>query len=238
MIKGVIFDVGGTIIWKNGKRYLKANAWTASNYLRSLGYDFNHKEFSTRLESLQKDSPKTGQDLEQLNTTKEHITLLCKDFNIPLSEELLNEITKAFFIPEVAGAVALPEITQVIQSLKDKVSLAILSNTRSHILIVEILKKLGLDGFDIIATSAKAGYRKPSPNFFRAVSDNWHYKPEEIVMIGDLPHKDVVGAKAMGMKSIWINIDSDYDDDYGADAIATSPKDILTILESWGLDLH
>ncbi len=237
MIRGVIFDVGGTIIWRNGKRYLKANAWTASNYLRSLGYSFNYKEFSDRLESLQKDSPKAGKDLEQLNTTKEHITLLCKDFNIPLNKELLNEITKAFFIPEVAGSVALPEVQEVIKSLEDKVDLAILSNTRSHILIVEILKKLGLNGFDIIATSAKAGYRKPSPNFFRAVVDNWDYKPEEIVMIGDLPHKDVVGAKAMGLKSIWINIDSDHDDDFGADAVAKEPKDILKILESWGLDL-
>jgi len=237
MIKGVIFDVGGTIIWKNGKRYLKANAWTAANYLRSLGYDFDYKEFSNRLETLQKDSPKAGQNLEQLNTTKEHITLLCKEFNIPLNDKLLADITKAFFIPEVAGAVALPQVTEVIQSLKDKVSLAILSNTRSHILIVEILKKLGLDGFDIIATSAKAGYRKPSPNFFKVVSDHWNYKPEEIVMIGDLPHKDVVGAKAMGMKSIWINIDSEADDDYGADAIAKNPQEILPILESWGLDL-
>ena len=238
MIKAVIFDVGGTIIWKNGKRYLKANAWTASNYLRSLGHEFNYKEFSDRLESLQKDSPKAGDNLEQLNTTKEHISSLCKEFHIPLNPNLLNDITKAFFMPEIAGAIALPEIKKVLAVLKGKVKLAILSNTRSHILIVEILKQLGLDGFDIIATSARAGYRKPSPHFFRAVIDNWDFKPQEIVMIGDLPHKDVVGAKALGLKSIWINIDSDAKDDFAADAIATSPKDILTILESWGLNLN
>lgn len=238
MIKGVIFDVGGTLIWRNGKRYLKANAWTASNYLRSLGYKFNYKEFSDRLESLQKDSPKAGKNLRQINTTKEHISLLCKEYDIPLDDKLLNDITKAFVMPEVAGAVALPDIKKVVNSLKGKVKLAILSNTRSHILIVEILKQLSLDGFDIIATSAKAGYRKPSPNFFRAVTDNWDFKPQEIVMIGDLPHKDVVGAKEMGLKSIWINIDSDSQDDLGADGVAKKPLEILDILSSWGLDLN
>lgn len=236
MVRGVIFDVGGTIIWRNGKRYIKANAWTAANYLRSQGFKFDYKSFADRLELLQRDSAKSDDDLRQINTTREHIRMLAGDYGINLSKEILDDVENAYISPEVAGAVALPGVKYLLEELKDNVALAVLSNTRSHKLIVEILKKLQLDVFEIVATSPSVGHRKPSPKFFESIVSNWQFSPEEIVMIGDLPHKDVLGAKKLGLKSIWLTIDASSDDDFGADAIAKEPLEVLDILRTWGLE--
>ena len=238
MIRGVIFDVGGTIIWRNGKRYIKANAWTAANYLRSQGFKFDYKSFADRLELLQRESAKADDELRQINTTREHLGMLAGDYGIDLSKEMLDDLESSYISPEVAGAIALPGVRHVLQKLKGKASVAVLSNTRSHNLIVEILKKLKLDMFDIVATSVSVGHRKPSPNIFKSIIDTWGYAPEEIVMIGDLPHKDIVGAKQLGLKSIWLTIDASGDDDYGADAVAQEPLVILDILNKWGLTLN
>jgi len=235
MVRGVIFDVGGTIIWKNGKRYIKANAWTATNYLRSQGFKFDYKSFAERLELLQKDSAKSDHKLRQINTTREHLRMLAGDYGIDLSKELLDDVERSYISPEVAGAIALPGIVHVLEKLKGRVAIAVLSNTRSHALIAEILKKLQLDMFDIVATSPSVGHRKPSPNIFKPIIDIWGFAAKEIVMIGDLPHKDIAGAKQLGLKSIWLTIDSAADDDYGADAVAKEPLEILDILNNWGL---
>lgn len=58
--------------------------------------------------------------------------------------------------------------------------------------------------FDFVLTSAACGYRKPHPLPFQCALRHWNFLPSEVVMIGDLPEVDILGAKEVGMSGIWV----------------------------------
>jgi HAD superfamily hydrolase (TIGR01509 family) len=233
-IQGVIFDVGGTLIYSNDNHFETANAWSAANFLRSQGFALDAANFAKQLVNLRGVSPKGDAELKQINTTLEHLHHVTKKMGLELSSDLLPKLELAFVTPEVYGAVTLPGVQEVVKSLFGTVRLGIISNTRSHILIEETVKHLGLrECFDSLVTSVSAGYRKPSTHIFQAVLDAWNLPPEQIVMIGDSPSKDVAGAKTLGIKTIWLTTNSSETETCRADAVARTPAEILEILEAW-----
>ena len=65
--------------------------------------------------------------------------------------------------------------------------------------------------FDPVLTFDDTGVRKPSPKPFQMALDYLKVKPEEALMIGDWPERDVVGAKQIGIKTIFAR----YGDTFG-----------------------
>ncbi len=74
--------------------------------------------------------------------------------------------------------------------------------------------------FDVVITYDETRERKPSPVPFNMALKELNLKPEECLMIGDWAERDMVGAKAVGMKTVFarygdtfdtLNPDSDYD---------------------------
>ena len=65
--------------------------------------------------------------------------------------------------------------------------------------------------FDPVLTFDDTGVRKPSPKPFKMALDILQAKPDEVLMIGDWPERDVVGAKEIGMKTIFAR----YGDTFG-----------------------
>tara|TARA_Y100001968_G_scaffold331599_1_gene386792 strand:+ start:286 stop:969 length:684 start_codon:yes stop_codon:yes gene_type:complete len=53
--------------------------------------------------------------------------------------------------------------------------------------------------FDSVVTFNDTGYSKPAPEPFQKICFNLNVKPNEVLMIGDWPERDVVGAKKVGM---------------------------------------
>jgi putative hydrolase of the HAD superfamily len=56
--------------------------------------------------------------------------------------------------------------------------------------------------FEPLVVSADIGVRKPRPEAFRAVLDQWMLNPEEVAMVGDSLYHDVGGAEALGLMTI------------------------------------
>jgi putative hydrolase of the HAD superfamily len=65
--------------------------------------------------------------------------------------------------------------------------------------------------FDVVVTFEDTGERKPKPAPFRKALDKLDMTPEEVVMVGDWPERDIVGAAAVGMKTIFAK----YGDTFG-----------------------
>jgi putative hydrolase of the HAD superfamily len=83
-----------------------------------------------------------------------------------------------------------------------------ISNATSHRLVVEILRRHGIDRyFDPIVTSARHGRTKPHPSIFRYVLEQWNFEPDAAVMIGDNLGADILGANLVGMRSILVDIE-------------------------------
>ncbi len=59
--------------------------------------------------------------------------------------------------------------------------------------------------FDTIAVSGEIGSGKPSPEIFLHALEKSHYEPSQTIMVGDVPARDIAGAQAAGIGSVWIN---------------------------------
>ena len=229
---GVIFDVGGTLVWSNHDKFEGACAWTAVNVFRSHGFRSDPETLWRDLVSVRQAFSKEGPDYRQLHTTRWAIGEVAACHHT-LEDRFLDEVESAFVTPEAHGSVALPGILEVIDQLKGRVELGVVSNTRSHRLIEKTLEHLGVRAvFDPLVTSAGCGWRKPSPNIFREVLAVWKLPAEQLVMVGDSPTKDVLGAKALGLRTIWLNLGA-AEGLSSADAVAKTPSQILDILAAW-----
>ena len=67
------------------------------------------------------------------------------------------------------------------------------------------LEKWGLlKHFEIIVTSAEFGVAKPDRLIFEKALELAECQPQDAVMIGDRLDNDIIPAKAIGMKTVWI----------------------------------
>lgn len=53
--------------------------------------------------------------------------------------------------------------------------------------------------------STEVGFKKPSPDFFRALIDRCGAEPHEILMIGDDWNDDIVAARSVGLQAIHLD---------------------------------
>lgn len=60
--------------------------------------------------------------------------------------------------------------------------------------------------FDVVVTRDDVGSIKPEPRIFLAALEKLKISPKDAVMVGDSLEQDILGAKGVGMKSVWINV--------------------------------
>jgi FMN phosphatase YigB (HAD superfamily) len=99
-----------------------------------------------------------------------------------------------------------PERTQVLEALKARYSLGLLSNFDSAETGLKILATHGLRPyFSPIHISEAIGYRKPRREAFLQTAEAMRVTPQEVLCIGDTFALDVVGAKSVGMDAAWFD---------------------------------
>ncbi len=105
-----------------------------------------------------------------------------------------------------------PRVNQTLMELmKMGIKLTVLSDAPKMEVWLRIVS-LGLHHyFDEIITSEDFGVKKPDPKPFRRAIEVLGTKPEETIMVGDWPDRDVKGAKAAGIRAIWAK----YGDTFG-----------------------
>ena len=96
-----------------------------------------------------------------------------------------------------------PDTVECLQALGEKYHLGIIANQIPG--AEKRLEEMGIRRyFDVIASSAEEGVAKPDPGIFRIALGRAGCTPEQAVMIGDRIDNDIVPAKQMGMKTVWI----------------------------------
>ena len=96
-----------------------------------------------------------------------------------------------------------PDTTECLQVLEKKYHLGIIANQIPG--AEKRLEGMGIRRyFDLIVSSAEEGAAKPDPGIFRLALSRACCTPEQAVMIGDRIDNDIVPAKQMGMKTVWI----------------------------------
>ena len=89
-------------------------------------------------------------------------------------------------------------------ALRDKgYKLGVIANQKVG--IAERLETWGLRKyFDIITASAEIGYAKPDKEIFEKAFELAGCTAEESIMVGDRLDNDIIPAKSLGMKTVWL----------------------------------
>lgn len=96
-----------------------------------------------------------------------------------------------------------PDTVGCLQILRKKYHLGIIANQIPG--AVKRPEAMGIRRyFDVIASSAEEGVAKPDLRIFNIALTRAGCTPEHAVMIGDRIDNDIVPAKQLGMKTVWI----------------------------------
>lgn len=96
-----------------------------------------------------------------------------------------------------------PQNKEILEQLRQEYKLGIIANQLPG--LEQRLKDFGiLEYFDAIFSSADLGLVKPDPAIFRLALQKTNCLPHQAIMIGDRLDNDIVPAKRIGMKTIWI----------------------------------
>ncbi|MBD3220703.1 HAD-IA family hydrolase [bacterium] len=97
-----------------------------------------------------------------------------------------------------------PHATMVLNRLlRDGYGMAVVSDAPRFEVWLRICR-LGLHHhFDHVFTHDDTGARKPDPAPFRMALEQLAVSPDEAVMIGDWPSRDITGARDLGIHTVW-----------------------------------
>lgn len=161
------------------------------------------------------------------------IIAACKDYGIEIQYQEAVEFQKIYEM-EQKKITLFPEIEKLLELLikKDK-QLGILTNGPHQHQLMKI-KQLGMTRWipkEHIFISGAIGSAKPDSQAFNIVEKHLSINRDKTVYIGDSFDNDVIGAKQVGWKSIWMNhrnknkpISTIY-----PDKVINSPKELLDL---------
>lgn len=221
MIKGYIFDYGGTldtgghhwgkVIWHAYERQQVpvSEAQFREAYVhgeRTLGKNPIIQPAFTFRQTLEK---KLQLQLEFLHQ---------EDYLSPLLDDLYSR-TQA----------ETRKSREVLLRLKEQYPMVLVSNFYGN--IQTVLGEFGLDGvFSQIIESAVVGVRKPDPRIFSLGVEALGLKPDEVVVVGDSIDKDIVPARQAGCHTVWFRGEGWTDDPVDEslpDRIITDLRELL-----------
>ncbi|MEM3736544.1 MAG: HAD family hydrolase [Candidatus Bathyarchaeia archaeon] len=138
-----------------------------------------------------------------------HCKLLFKYLGIPYDRSSVRRILEGYYEAEVdcwRNPTFYPETFHFLNMLKDrgyKLCLATGSHAQEK---VECVEKFGSRVYFELALEEKIlGYRKSDPRFYSEALEFSNSQPGETVTIGDNLTHDILPAKAVGVKAIWVN---------------------------------
>ena len=201
MIQAIIFDLDNTLLdFIKMKQFAVKAAITAMNEA-----------------GLNVDEEKAYQDIFDLYVNKgwENQQVFDDYLNQTIGE-VSNKILAAGIVAyrraREATLLVYPNVNKtLIELIKMEIKLAVVSDAPSREAWMRLYYLNLHHVFDPVLTFDDTGVRKPSPKPFQMALDYLKVKPEEALMIGDWPERDVVGAKQIGIKTIFAR----YGDTFG-----------------------
>jgi len=142
-------------------------------------------------------------------SAEERLNYILERLSVKLSGNLKDAILEGFVEPVINDPPPLIEGTrETIASLSQRYKMGVISDT--GITLGKVLRKVlanyqVLGFFEATVFSDEVGYSKPHSLMFQTALKRLKVEPSETVHVGDLLHTDIAGAKAIGMKTAWLN---------------------------------
>ncbi|MBN1632829.1 MAG: TIGR02253 family HAD-type hydrolase [Ignavibacteria bacterium] len=210
MIKAIIFDLDNTLV---DFMLFKKRAIDAAIYaMIDTGLDITFDEANKRISDIYQ---REGIEYQQV------FDKMLIDLYGKVDYKIISSGIIAYRTAREAALTLYPNVTPtLIELIKMGLKLAVVSDapTMEAWLRLSYLRLQHL--FDVVITFDESKERKPSPVPFNLALNKLQLKANECLMLGDWAERDVVGAKAVGMKTVFarygdtfntVNPGSDYD---------------------------
>lgn len=126
-----------------------------------------------------------------------------KEMGFSISEEMIYLLVDDFIEHLIDFNHLFPKTIETLQYLFPKYSLHILTNGFSAVQQRKIEKSRLKPYFKTITASEENGIKKPDPEIFKLALQKAKAHKENSLMIGDNFEADILGAQAMGLKTIY-----------------------------------
>ena len=202
MIKGIIFDYGGTldsrgvhwseVLWQG---YLEAGVPIDKETFRNAYVEGERALARERIILPQDD----------------FLTLLRKKVALEISHLplTLDETITGHWVGDVstycdnAARACINEALPMLEQLHERYPMMLVSNFYGN--IDEVLRSYGVRHlFKGIIESAVVGIRKPNPTLFKLGVDALELEPSEVLVVGDSLRKDIEPAEKLGCHVLWL----------------------------------
>jgi len=211
IIKGIIFDINGTLT------DIRTNEWhddvyrVISNLLSYQGISLDQNVVKYFYFQIMKEQRAACGDrypeFDAIGIFREMVTQHATDFTRALPAEKIEQIP--LLLAETHRAASrfrmqlYPGVEDTIRQLHSKYHLAIISDGQTAYAVPE-LNAVGLYGFfDPVIISGNFGYRKPDERLFTTALTTMKMDPSEVLFVGNDMYRDVYGAQKLGIKSVF-----------------------------------
>ena len=201
MIKGVVFDLDNTLL-----DFMKMKELAVKAAIKSMieaGLEVDEEKSYSEIISI----------YEQFGWENQKVFDVFLEKSIGhVDNKFLAAGIVAYRRAREANLMAYPNVNKTLMArAKSAIKMGLVSDAPSREAWMRIYYLNLYHFFDVVITLDDSGERKPSAKPFQMALDRMGLRPEETVMIGDWPERDVVGAQQIGMKTAFAR----YGDTFG-----------------------
>lgn len=233
MLKAIMFDLDDTLLWDHRsveealeqtcemaiekyniepeqlKKSIKKHA--PARYKTYPTYDFVSNIGIGAFEAMWGEFKDGGEDFAALRAILEDYrvsswSLALNDFDIE-DEALARELAASFPEKRKGLVYLFDETIDVLEKLKDDYKLLMLTNGSPDLQQTKLKMSPELvPYFNHIVISGEFGEGKPSEAIFKHALNLLDVEKSEVIMVGDNPNTDILGALQTGIDSVFINL--------------------------------
>ncbi|MHC1710888.1 MAG: HAD family hydrolase [Solidesulfovibrio sp.] len=211
IVKGIIFDINGTLIDINTDEGNEQIYRSISHFLKYHGIMTNRNEVREGYYQILKEQRRAGgeafPEFDAVGVWREFLATRMARYGVGIPKN--KQAMLPLFLAELYRGISLnrlelyPEVREVLDELRPRYRLAALSDAQTAWAVPE-MHMVGLsDYFYPVVVSGDLGYRKPDPRIFALALSRMHLHPEEVVFVGNDMYRDIYGARQAGMRTVF-----------------------------------
>ncbi len=222
MIKAVIFDLDNTLV-----DFMKMKGEAIDAAIRAMidaGLELSYDEVKRRIDAIYKEK---GIEFQYVFDS------LLSDIFDKVNYKILSAGVVAYRRAREAALVPYPHVYITLYELiKMGMKLAVISDAPAREAWLRLTYLNMHHIFDVVVTFEDTKKRKPHPAPFMLALSRLKVKPGEALMVGDWAERDIMGAREVGMKTVFARYGDTFNTEIsGSDYEANDIQELIGFIE-------